>query len=140
MSKIRKLLHKYRDILAYMFFGGLTTLVNYAVYLPCYNLLFLPAVVSNILAWVVSVLFSFFTNKPFVFRSHNWSARVLWPELIKFVSCRALSGLLETTVLFVTVDILGWNGNYLKLIVSVLVVFINYFASKWVVFRARNQK
>lgn len=139
MEKLRKLLRKYHDILTYMIFGGLTTLVNYAVYLPCYNLLYLSATVSNVLAWVVSVLFAFVTNKIFVFHSGSWSSQVLWPELTKFVGCRLGSGLLETAVLFLTVDLLQWNGNWVKLIISIAVVLMNYFASKWLVFRNRRQ-
>lgn len=138
MNKLKKLLNQYRDVPVYMLFGVLTTLANYAVYLPCYNLWGISATVSNILAWTVSVLFAFLTNKPFVFRSHDWSSRVVFPELAKFVGCRAGSGLLETGVIFVTVDLLGWNGNWIKLAVSVLVVVANYFASRLLVFRNRR--
>ena len=56
VRKIRSLLEKYWDILAYLFFGVCTTVVNYIVYLPCYNLLQFSATVSNILAWVVAVM------------------------------------------------------------------------------------
>lgn len=132
---MRKLIEKYADLLSYVFFGVLTTGVNYAVYLPCYNILGWSAGVSNVLAWVISVAFAFFTNKPFVFKSHNWSAKVVWPELTKFVSCRIASGLLETGILFLTVDILGWNGNVLKLLTAVLVIILNYVGSKLLVFR-----
>lgn len=134
MKKLCAFLARHYDILAYLFFGGLTTLVNYAIYLPCYNILYLSASISNIIAWVGAVAFAFVTNKAFVFRSHNWSAGVVWPELIKFVGCRAGSGLLETGILWITVDCLQWNGNYMKLITSVLVVILNYFASKFLVF------
>ena len=134
-EKLKTLFFKYYDAIAYLVFGVLTTLVNYAVYLPCYNLLGLSASVSNMIAWAVSVAFAFLTNKPFVFRSHDWSAGVVWPELVKFVSCRIGSGLLETGVLWLTVDILAWNGNIWKLATSVLVVLLNYVASKLLVFR-----
>lgn len=132
---MRKWIEKYRDLLSYVFFGVLTTAVNYAVYLPCYNLLGWSAGVSNVLAWVISVAFAFLTNKPFVFKSHDWSAKVVWAELTKFVSCRIASGLLETGVLFLTVDMLGWNGNVLKLLTAVLVIILNYIGSKFLVFR-----
>lgn len=135
MKKLRLLIEKYWDILSYLCFGGLTTLVNYVVYLPCYNWLGLSAAVSNVIAWVAAVIFAFLTNKPFVFKSHDWSAKVLWPELTKFVGCRVGSGFLETAIIFVTVDCLGWNGNWMKLITSVLVVILNYFGSKLLVFK-----
>lgn len=132
---IKRLITKYWDVLSYLFFGGLTTVVNYVVYLPCYNLLGITAAVSNVIAWVAAVLFAFLTNKPFVFKSHDWSAKTLWPEFTKFVGCRIGSGLLETAIIFVTVDLLSWNGNWMKLATSVIVVILNYFASKLLVFR-----
>ena len=113
----------------------LTTVVNYIVYLPCYNLLGFSATASNMVAWVVAVAFAYLTNKPFVFRSHDWSAKTVVPELTKFVGSRIFSGALETGIIFVTVDCLLWNGNIMKLITSVLVVILNYVASKLLVFR-----
>lgn len=135
MQKIRSLLEKYWDVVTYLFFGVLTTVVNYVIYLPVYNLLGLTAAVSNAIAWVVAVAFAYLTNKPFVFRSHDWSAKTVVPELTKFVGCRLASGVMETVILFVTVDLLGWNGNLWKLVTSVLVVILNYLASKLLVFK-----
>ena len=132
---MKKLIEKYWGIISYLFFGVLTTLVNYAVYLPCYNLLGWSAALSTAVAWVVAVAFAYLTNKPFVFKSHDWSAKTVLPELAAFVACRVGSGLLETAIMFVTVDILGWNGNWMKLIVSALVVILNYVGSKLFVFK-----
>jgi putative flippase GtrA len=134
-QKMRSLLVRHWDIISYLVFGVLTTVVNYLVYLPCYNLLGLSAAVSNVIAWSVAVLFAYVTNKPFVFRSHDWSLQTVIPEFVKFVGCRVASGGVETLILLLTVDILGWNGNLWKLIVSVLVVVANYFGSKLLVFK-----
>ena len=135
MGKLRVLIRKYYDILVYLFFGVLTTVVNYIVYLPCYNLLHLSAAVSNAIAWVAAVAFAYLTNKPFVFKSYDWSAKTVVPELTKFVGSRVASGALETVIIFVTVDLLLWNGNIMKLVTSVLVVVMNYVASKLLVFK-----
>ena len=137
-DKLRGLIRKYWDILTYLFFGGLTTVVNYIVYLPCYNWLHLSASVSNVIAWVFAVAFAYLTNKPFVFKSYDWSMKTVVPELTKFVGCRVGSGVLETAILFVTVDLLQLNGNIVKLLVSVLVVILNYFGSKLLVFRRKE--
>ena len=137
IEKIKSLIIKHYDMLAYLFFGGLTTVVNYVVYLPCYNLLHFSATVSNVIAWVAAVAFAYLTNKPFVFKSHDWSWKVVGPELAKFVGCRVGSGMLETAIIFLTVDLLMWNGNIMKLMTSVLVVILNYFGSKLLVFRKR---
>ena len=138
IQKLKALIEKYYDILAYLFFGGLTTVVNYLVYLPCYNLLGLSSAVSNVIAWVAAVAFAYLTNKPFVFKSHDWYPKTVVPELTKFVGCRVGSGALETAILFVTVDLLRWDGNWVKLVVSVLVVVLNYFGSKLLVFRQKK--
>ena len=134
-DKLKRLIEKYRSTVIYLVFGVLTTAVNYIVYLPCYNLLGFSATISNMIAWVVAVAFAYLTNKPFVFRSHDWSAKTVVPELTKFVGSRIFSGALETGIIFVTVDCLLWNGNIMKLITSVLVVILNYVASKLLVFR-----
>lgn len=137
MKRILALLKKHEEVVSYLFFGGLTTVVNYLVYLPCYNLLGFSGTVSNVIAWIAAVAFAYLTNKPFVFKSHDWSAKTVLPELTKFVGCRVGSGLLETAIIFVTVDLLGLNGNLIKVATSVLVVVLNYVASKLVVFRKK---
>ena len=137
MKKIKALIVQYWEVLSYLIFGVLTTVVNYLVYLPVYNFVGLSAALSNAIAWVVAVPFAYLTNKPFVFKSHDWSAKTVIPELTKFVGCRVASGAAETLILLVTVDILCWNGNIWKLVTSVLVVILNYIASKLVVFRKK---
>ena len=137
MKKIKEMIRKYWDILTYLVFGVLTTVVNYIVYLPVYNVVGLSAAVSNAIAWVAAVAFAYLTNKPFVFKSHDWSKETVIPELTKFVSCRIASGAMETVILLVAVDMLGWNGNIWKLITSVLVVVLNYIGSKLLVFRKK---
>ena len=135
MEKLKALMARYRDVIVYLVFGVLTTVVNYIIYLPCYNVLGLSGSISNAIAWVGAVAFAYLTNKPFVFRSHDWSARTVIPELTKFVGCRVGSGVLETAIIFLTVDLLGWNGNVIKLLTSVLVVVLNYIGSKLLVFK-----
>jgi putative flippase GtrA len=137
MEKLKNLFQKHYDILVYLIFGVLTTAVNYIVYLPCYNILGLSSSVSNVIAWAAAVVFAYLTNKPFVFCSHDWSAKTVIPELTKFVGTRLGSGGLETLMLLVAVDWLGMNGNLWKLVTSVLVVVLNYVGSKLLVFRKK---
>ena len=135
LTKLKSVITKHYDLLIYLVFGVLTTVVNYLVYLPCYNLLCFSASVSNAIAWVAAVAFAYLTNKPFVFKSHDWSTKTVLPELAKFLGCRIGSGATETLILLLTVDILGWNGNLWKLATSVLVVLLNYVGSKLFVFK-----
>ena len=138
MKTLKSLFIKYYDIISYLFFGGLTTVVNYLVYLPCYNWLHLSATVSNVIAWAVAVIFAYLTNKPFVFKSYDWSMKTVLPEFGKFLGCRVGSGVMETAIIFLTVDCLQWNGNVMKLIVSGLVIILNYVASKLLVFTKKK--
>lgn len=135
MNFFFRVLKKYEKVILYLFFGALTTLVNFAVYFPLYNLLGFSATFSNIIAWSVAVCFAFFTNKPFVFKSYDWSVSVVADEAIKFVGCRIGSGLFETAIVWLFVDIISWNGNLVKIIVSIIVVLLNYVSSKFVVFK-----
>ena len=136
-NKLTVFVKAHFDVVTYLIFGVLTTVVNYLIYLPCLNWFHLPASVSNCIAWVVAVAFAFVTNKPFVFQSHDWSKEVVLPELSKFVATRISSGLIETVILFVSVDMLHGNGNIWKLITQVLVIIINYVGSKLLVFRKK---
>ena len=137
LCKLKELFQKHPHLFVYLIFCVLTTLVNYAVYLPLYNWLQFSASISNIIAWAVSVLFAYVTNKPFVFKSLDWTFKTVLPELTKFVGCRVGSGLVETVIIWVTVDLLSLDGNLIKLLVSILVVILNYVASKWIVFKRK---
>lgn len=132
LQTIRNLYHKYREIILYLIFGVLTTAVNWLVFFPLYNFTPLSAygTLCNAIAWVVAVAFAFVTNKPVVFESHNWSIKVVLPELLKFVGCRLLSFAIESVFILIAIDILDLNGNLMKILISVIVVLINYIGSK----------
>lgn len=131
-------IQKYRTELVYLLFGALTTAVNYLVYLPVFYGLGFSAAVSNGIAWVAAVLFAFFTNKPFVFESHDWSRKTVFKEFSRFVACRVGSGAVETAFVWITVDILLFSGTWMKVIASIFVIILNYFGSKLLVFRKNN--
>lgn len=138
MNELKEWIARHWDIFSYLVFGVLTTVVNYIVYLPLLNILHLSAALSNMIAWAAAVAFAYVTNKPFVFKSFDWSMKTVIPELGRFVSCRVASGAMETVIIFVAVDLLGWNGNIWKLVTSVLVVVLNYVFSKLIVFRKKQ--
>lgn len=134
-SIFKEIILRHRDMIVYLLFGILTTVVNYLVYLPLHNILLLSGSLSNIIAWGGAVLVAFLTNKPFVFKSRIWSARVVVPEFFKFLCSRVGTGVIETAIIFVTVDIWDWDGNILKIITSIIVVILNYIFSKLFVFQ-----
>ena len=139
MDALRGFVKKHRDILSYLFFGGLTTIVSFVVYFLLHRFGQFSATISNIVAWICAVLFAFVTNKPFVFQSHDWSRAMLIPEFTKFVGSRIFSGLFETGMLALTVDFLQFHDLTMKIIASVIVVILNYVASKLLVFRSARK-
>ena len=129
---LRKLLS--REVIIYIVFGVLTTVVNFIAFYLFNDLMHIHYLWANALAWVVAVAFAFLTNKPFVFKSHDWSLKTVVPELTKFLGCRIGSGVMETVIIFLAVDLLRFDGNVMKLFTSVLVVIVNYVGSKLLVF------
>lgn len=126
---------KYQHIIAYIIFGGLTTLVNFAVFIFFTKALNINYLVSNSIAWFISVVFAFITNKIFVFESKNYHIKHTSYEFAKFLFFRVFSGVLETLILFLMVESLGMNELIVKIFASIIVVISNYFFSKLIIFR-----
>ena len=137
-DKIKSFVRKHWEIISYLIFGGLTTVVDTLVGLPLHYWLHWSATVSNAIAWVAAVAFAFLTNKPFVFRSHDWRPKTVFPELGKFVGSRLVSFLFAEAFMATTVDWLKWDYLLMKVIVSVLVIVLNYIGSKLLVFRTKK--
>lgn len=140
MNKIKELLEKYREVISYIFWGVMTTLVNYVVYFVCTKALGIDYLISNVAAWFLSVLFAFWVNKVYVFRSYDKDIRTMVREFGTFVSARILSGVLETGMLALFVETLHFNSDVVKIAASVLVVIINYVLSKLIIFKKQGGK
>lgn len=140
MDKILTLVHKYRAILAYLFFGGATTLVNFGVYALFTTWIPLHYQVANFLAWLLSVLFAFFTNKVWVFGSHYTTVSNFFTELGTFFFYRALSYVLDAGIMFVGISLLHANGLLTKLVDQVVIVLLNYLFSKYLIFNNKLKK
>lgn len=138
---IVKLFKKYREQIMYLVFGVATTLVNWVVYAIMQKLFHAEMTLSNAVAWVISVLFAYVTNKLFVFESKSWKPNVVAREAATFVGARALTGVFDTffpTLLFklgLNQPILGIEGFAAKLAAAVVVIVLNYVFSKLIVFR-----
>lgn len=135
MRKLKKLFEEYKSVILYVFFGGLTTLVNIFSYLFSYNILNCSTLVSNSIAWGLSVLFAFITNKLYVFEAENGSMKELIYQMASFFSCRVFSGVVDTAIMVLLVDFLDFNSTICKFITNVIVMILNYFASKFVIFK-----
>lgn len=155
MGKIIDIIKQHREIVSYLFWGVMSTIVSWGTY-SMFAVVFennttdihffgieTPYVVfvSNILSWVCAVLFAFVVNKLWVFQSKSWKADVWLSEFWKFVSARLITGILEIVAVPLLVGIgmnqtiLGIEGMVAKVIVSVVVVLLNYVFSKLFIFK-----
>ena len=130
----------------YLFFGAATTLVNFILYTIFVELFDYGITVSNGIAWCGAVIFAFFTNKYYVFGDRNFGWKALFFQAASFFGSRFLTGLIEIflpTVPYrcgLDFDLFGIKGFTAKLVVSVLVVVLNYIFSKVIVFRKRTMQ
>lgn len=137
MKTIRDLLHKHRELLSYVFWGVATTVVNYVTYFLLTERLQVYYLTSNIIAWVVSVLFAYFVNKLFVFQSTTWAWRVALRELWQMTASRLFTLGLETAILWIFVDMLYYDDTIIKLAANVVVAVTNYVLSKFIIFKKK---
>lgn len=137
MNNIKKLINK--EIILYVIFGALTTIVNLIAYYLFSNIININYLISNAIAWIISVVFAYITNKFFVFNSSYINKDVIIEEFIKFMNCRLISGLSEVVLLFLFVDLLLMNDIVAKLIIGVLVALINFIFSKVFIFKGVDE-
>lgn len=145
-KKANAWIKKHKEIVLYVVFGALTTLVNYLVFYPLVNIPVMRDNVSwwtlvvNVIAWVAAVAFAYVTNKFFVFESKDKSKKTVLREIVSFVGARVASLLIEEAILALFVTVLHFNENLIKLIASIGTVIINYFFSKFVIFRKKRSE
>lgn len=121
-----------KELILYIFFGVLTTLVNIILYSFLIIFFNVNYIISNIIAWFVSVIFAYITNRKYVFQSKNES---ILKEFSLFFSSRLFVGFLDTSLLFLFVDIFLINNFISKIITQIIVVISNYILSKLVIFK-----
>jgi len=129
-----RLLHpfynRYRKLIRYLFFGVLATIVNIITFwLATW---FFQPLIANIIAWVISVAFAYFTNRIWVFES---KAKNIWSEVLKFVTGRIGTLIMEEIILWLGIEVLGIGSMIVKVAGQVAVVIGNYVISKYMVFK-----
>lgn len=150
MKRILELIRspRFRELFVYGVVGLMTTAINYAVYAggtrgmaailhiaPDHGVLMLAV---KIVAWCASVAFAFCANKKYVFFSRDWSMQTLRHELPSFVSARVLSLVFDAAFVELTVHLMGMNDLVATLVANIIVIILNYFASKFWIFRKKN--
>ena len=122
---------KKNEIILYLIFGILTTIVNIISYLFITDILNIHYLISNIIAWFLSVLFAYITNRIWVFKSKNEN---ILKEFGLFISGRIFSGVLDTTLMYLFIGIFFWNDLISKIIINIIVVIVKYVISNLIVF------
>ncbi|MEE1199216.1 MAG: GtrA family protein [Christensenellales bacterium] len=143
MDRLKSIWRAHRALLSYLFFGGLTTLVNIVTYW-CLARAGLSTGVANGLALAVSIAFAYATNRRWVFESRT-RGLAMFREIGWFVACRLGTGLMDQVIMVAGVDYLGpmivpeaalsWWGLGVKVFSNVLVIVANFVFSKVLIFR-----
>lgn len=126
--------NKTKEILWYGFFGVLTTLIN----IVSFSLLDKAGVevyFANFIAWVLSVLFAFITNKVFVFGSRSFSPKILFKEMFSFFFARVVSLGIDMGGMYLLLDVFKVKKILSKVVVNIIVIIANYIFSKLFVFK-----
>lgn len=156
---MKEFLKKYKEVITYIIFGILTTLVSWGSYAVFVNLLSMKVFTGNLLSWICAVAFAYITNKLWVFDSKSWNAGVVVKEIISFIASRGVTGVIEIVCvpllaktgfdnifynilekMNISIGILFTDGIYSKIVLAVIVVILNYFFSKFLIFKKKNNK
>lgn len=132
MDFIKK--NKEKEIVLYIIFGILTTIINILVYTHLTEQISINYLLSNFIAWTISVLFAFITNKIFVFKSKT-GLKNTFKEAFYFILARIASLFIDMILIYIFIDILFFNNFISKIISNFIVVVSNYIFSKVFIFK-----
>jgi putative flippase GtrA len=135
IGKLKVLCLKYKEILLYLIFGGLTTVVSMLSFWLSYNVLGIHELIANVISWICAVTFAYFTNAKWVFESKAETGRERMREAVSFYTGRLATLGVEELIMLVFATLLGFNGLAVKFVAQVVVVILNYVISKLFVFK-----
>jgi len=135
---IKELFVKYKSLILYGFFGVCTTVVNVIVYWICSHLLKLDVLTSSVISWFAAVLFAYLTNRKMVFNSSASTAKDIIKEIFSFYIMRLATGVVDWLGMYIFVDLLCFNDMLIKILMNIIVIVLNYVASKLVIFRKKD--
>jgi len=137
LEKIKNIYLKYKEVINYLIFGVLTTIVSLtSYYILTYSLLDanneVELQIANVISWIISVVFAYITNRKYVFDSNNEN---IFKEITSFVGSRLITLFMDMLIMYIGVSILGQNDKIFKLTSQVIVIIGNYLFSKIFVFK-----
>ncbi len=139
---LKNMYFKYKEIINYLIFGVLTTVVSIVSYVLFANLLFsektdITVQISNVLSWVCAVIFAYVTNRRYVFNSKA-KGKTLIKEIVNFFLVRFSSLIIDMALMFILFSIMHIDDTISKIIVQFVIVIVNYIFSKFFVFKNTN--
>lgn len=126
---------KYKEQLLYLFFGFLTFLVSIGSYAMLTFSFKLNELVANIFSWIIAVSFAFFTNRIWVFNSSTKSMKEFFKQMGFFFAGRFVTLVIEEVILGIFITLLSFPGMLVKIIAQIIVIVLNYYISKFAVFK-----
>ena len=126
-------------ILRYIFYGGLTTLVNLAVYYLLRLVFNVPMTPANVVSVISAILFAYFVNSRFVFESEASGMKERFSEFVKFCGARVSTLVIEVGGVWFMASVLKINDLIGKVIIQFIVLALNYVFSKFLVFTHKKK-
>ncbi|WP_268912699.1 GtrA family protein [Lentilactobacillus sp. SPB1-3] len=138
MKKLLSIYEQQKEVISYLFWGVMTTIVNILIFALIHWLTDWNYLINNSIAWVISALFAYISNRIYVFHSYADSRSAVLKEMASFFIGRIASYFIEQAILIVGISGLKWHEITVKIIANVVVVIVNYFWSKWAVFKKKG--
>ena len=133
LKRMEPFYRAHKEVLLYLFFGGLTFIVSIASYALFIKVFRMDALIANVFSWIIAVSFAYITNRIWVFESKAATGKAVMKEMGKFVSGRIATLLLEEAILFVFIKWFHLDSMAVKIVAQVIVILLNYVISKlWV--------
>lgn len=126
-----------KQLVLYGIFGVLTTIINIVAYWLVRKF-DISITMSAAIAWLVAVFFAYWSNRKYVFESTNTSLIAIFFEAIYFFACRIATGIFDVAFMYLFADILAFNEVITKIVANIIVIVLNYIASKLFIFRERS--
>jgi len=141
---VKRMFVKYREIIIYIFVGGLTTLVRWGT-TPLFESILRPlgfidgalSFFTTLTSLIVTILFAFIPNKLYVFESKSFDGKIVAKEFGGFIIARAVASVIELAGIPVIATVFGLPTIVPTIIVSVVVLVLNYIFSKLIIFKKR---
>ena len=130
----RRIPDRYRELILYLFFGGLTTVVSIGSFAILIRVFHMDALAANVVSWILAVSFAYVTNRTWVFSSDRRDPSGIMKEILAFFGGRIGTLLMEEAILYVGISLLGIDAILVKTAAQAAVVIGNYVISKWLVF------